>query len=236
MENEKFGRLTVKCKTSERICNRVVWLCICNCGKSVKATTTDLRRKKGGKKSCGCLLYDKITEYGRGLIDIVGKRYGNLLVIENSGQRKRNRILWKCKCNCGIEKLLLKSSLESGLVVSCGCHKASIAKNRAGDKHWNWKGGITDAHVKDRNCQNYINWRKAVFSRDGFKCIECKVTGVLNAHHLDCFSKYPELRFVIENGVTLCKQCHCNFHKVYGKENNTKFQFEEFQLKNSCIK
>ena len=58
-------------------------------------------------------------------------------------------------------------------------------------------------------------WRKKVFERDNFTCRKCeKVGGKLNAHHINPFSTHPELRFDIENGLTLCHSCHVELHKT----------------------
>ncbi len=60
---------------------------------------------------------------------------------------------------------------------------------------------------------DYENWRTRVFIRDNFTCLICeKVGGKLNAHHIESWVKYPELRFDINNGVTLCEDCHFIIH------------------------
>lgn len=61
---------------------------------------------------------------------------------------------------------------------------------------------------------NYEKWRKLVFDRDSFICCMChQVGGKLQAHHIKEWSKYEELRYNIDNGVTLCVECHKSFHK-----------------------
>jgi hypothetical protein len=88
---------------------------------------------------------------------------------------------------------------------------------RNGKYHWNWKGGITNENHQIRESADYKHWIKAVFIRDDFICQKCgKKGGKLNAHHIKKFSKYPELRFVINNGVTLCESCHKKQHKENG--------------------
>lgn len=69
-----------------------------------------------------------------------------------------------------------------------------------------------------RKCEDYKKWRIDVFNRDFFTCQCCgQVGGILNAHHIKEFSKYPELRFKVDNGITLCKSCHKEIHKKKGK-------------------
>lgn len=65
-----------------------------------------------------------------------------------------------------------------------------------------------------RKTAEYKEWRKAVFIRDGFTCQLCgKVGGTLNAHHIKPYARYPELRFVVDNGITLCQSCHKELHR-----------------------
>lgn len=53
--------------------------------------------------------------------------------------------------------------------------------------------------------------------RDNFICQACKQTGGrLVSHHIKKFSDFPELRFDIENGITLCQTCHINLHRMEG--------------------
>ena len=67
-----------------------------------------------------------------------------------------------------------------------------------------------------RHSGEYANWRKAVFERDKYTCQLCmNKGGVLNAHHIKRYSDFPQFRYDVDNGVTLCKRCH---RKVYKNE------------------
>lgn len=86
---------------------------------------------------------------------------------------------------------------------------------------------LYDFHLK--------RWRLAVFKRDGFTCQCCgdDEGGNLNAHHIKNFSNNVEGRLDIENGITLCENCHNptikgSFHHTYGTRNNTREQLEEY--------
>ena len=77
------------------------------------------------------------------------------------------------------------------------------------EKNPNWKGGITPSMEEIRDCVEYKLWRESVFERDNFTCIWCgQRGGRLEADHVKSFADYPALRFAIDNGRTLCKECH----------------------------
>lgn len=86
-----------------------------------------------------------------------------------------------------------------------GKHIVSIQ----GEKHWNWQGGKTKINGAIRMTLEYKEWRRSVFKRDSHTCQICfKRGGDLHADHIKPFAYFPELRFDINNGRTLCPPCH----------------------------
>ena len=87
--------------------------------------------------------------------------------------------------------------------------RKKISIGNSGEKSHLWRGGITSINMKIRNTLEMRLWREAVFKRDEFTCIWCgQFGGTLNADHIKSFSQFPELRFSIDNGRTLCIDCH----------------------------
>lgn len=99
-----------------------------------------------------------------------------------------------------------------------------------GKKHYNWKGGITPLNHSLRTSSKWKIWRELVFLRDNFTCqnLNCKFCNnkigvMLHPHHIKCFAKFPELRFLVSNGITYCKEFHINsklLHKNLGEIKN----------------
>ena len=92
-------------------------------------------------------------------------------------------------------------------------HKRLIGIQSVGriakEKNPAWKGGVTSINAAIRGSKEYILWRKSVFERDNYTCIWCLVRGgELHADHIKPFAYFPELRFAIDNGRTLCVSCH----------------------------
>ena len=71
-------------------------------------------------------------------------------------------------------------------------------------------------------------WRISVIKRDNGKCVLCEENGKLEVHHLDGYHWCKSRRYDIDNGVTLCSECHKEFHSIYTTKNNTEEQFKKF--------
>ncbi len=92
-----------------------------------------------------------------------------------------------------------------------------------------WKGGVTTKNEFWRKSNEYKEWRRLVFERDGFICQKTKENShSLHPHHIQNFATNEELRFDVSNGITLCEKAHREFHKIYGSSNNTLEQLLEF--------
>lgn len=92
-----------------------------------------------------------------------------------------------------------------------------------------WKWWVSSKNELDRKSLNYRNWRKYIFTRDNFTCKKCNISWwKLNAHHINNFSEFEELRFDINNWITLCESCHRTFHCIYWRYNNTKEQLYDY--------
>lgn len=72
--------------------------------------------------------------------DLAGKRFGQLTVIERCGTNNSGNVLWKCRCDCGNEKIVAGGKLTSGRATNCGCQTTEI-KRRKASKHGITAGG-----------------------------------------------------------------------------------------------
>lgn len=90
--------------------------------------------------------------------------------------------------------------------------RQKLSDSHKGEKHWNYKKDRTKLKPREnrRDDMFYKDWRKFVYKRDEFKCKlhseDCK--GKLEAHHIFSWREYPTLRYIIENGITLCHAHH----------------------------
>lgn len=127
---QRFGKLVIEDtfykKKNENAKSKVQYAkCKCDCGNETEVLVSSL--KTGNTLSCGCLQREKIKNTKYHLTDdFIGERFGKLVI---SGYDETQR-KWKCKCDCGNEIYLLKSSLTVNGYRSCGHCNNKSSKNR----------------------------------------------------------------------------------------------------------
>lgn len=198
LTNNKYGRLIAIRRVGSDKYKISLWLCLCSCGK--EKVVKQNRLKQGITQSCGCLAKEKAIERLKKMY-----RFGS----SNSFFGKKHTESAKAKMS-------------------------EVSKKRIGVKSHNWKGGITPKNQKIRNSEEYKQWRLSVFERDNYSCVLCGNRSsvgnpvTLNADHIKPFAYYPELRLDVNNGRTLCVDCHRNTDTYCGRayskyERNTIF-------------
>ena len=135
----------------------------------------------------------------------------------------------KCK-QCGITLATWRGEL---------CKKCFLMRDQSGPKNSAWRSDLTisekEKNIKDRKNILVYRWVKAVKEIYNNTCDICGITDVImHAHHLFNWVDNPDKRYDIKNGVCLCRVCHVEFHKNYGKRNNTEEQYLEYKRKKKC--
>jgi len=160
------------------------------------------------------------------ITDLSGQRFGRLTIISYHSF-KNKEYFWLTKCDCGNEKVLRARSFRTGRVTSCGCYRSECSKLRltegnklrVGEKHPKWDPTKSNKE-RYRLRKNKISYvRIEAFERDNYTCQCCLKRGLnLNAHHIAPFSTNIELRYDVNNLITLCVDCHKQYHKQYKKD------------------
>lgn len=215
-----------------------MYLCQCDCGNTREVAMNGLRQ--GNSRSCGC--YQKEIAKHNTFKDLTGKVFGRLTVIKEGAGRVYDNgtqnATWICQCECGNTHETTTAILNSGKSNSCGCIQSMMMVERmSGKNHYNYNPNLTnEQRLKHRYVlggKNAEKWRNDVYKRDNYTCQVCGARNGKgkridhNAHHLDGWNWCEEKRFDLDNGITLCKECHYDFHNTYGRGDNTKEQFEE---------
>jgi len=105
----------------------------------------------------------------------------------------------------------------AGRIVSIETRRKA-SESQAGKLNHNWKGGISYRANRKQIGYLYENWKKEVLIRDSSNCTICnKFCLYAIVHHIRPVSLFPELTYIVENGKTVCYDCHMVIHqKVSG--------------------
>ncbi len=144
------------------------------------------------------------------------------------------KVQYKCDICGGIYNIQYK-----GYITNCAnkdmCKKCyyQLLQDQSKEETPNYNPNLEAELRKRRNYDGkIINWRKQVFIRDDYTCWKCgKKGGYKNAHHINPYHKNKELRYDVNNGITLCKECHIEYHSKYKKSNCNKETLKEFIMR-----
>lgn len=160
---------------------------LCRCDCGKEKIVTSSNLRLGRVRNCGCLR--SISKLGK-----------------KTGPRPNRK---------GI-RVAIATEFKKGLIPAGGFE----TRFKKGPDHLLWKGGITSEHNLIRHGRKYKQWRNAVYFRDRFHCQRCQKhceEKNIVAHHVKSFTTHEHLRFIVNNGITLCRSCHLNLHKEEDK-------------------
>lgn len=186
-------------KTIDRACSVcgfifqiISWQKRQTCSKKCRYELSNKSQPKKRPKQCQMCQKDF---YGTGRVKYCSTHYFG---------KGRKTVFYRCM-DCGEEVSPVKS------VVRC---RKCAAKFISGENHPNWihdRSSLSRVvNYGERRSYMYANWRKQVWLRDNFKCkiANPDCGGRVEAHHILGWASYPELRYEVNNGITLCHAHH----------------------------
>lgn len=192
----------------------------CECGREFHPETSKRRycsvecglkyKKKGGKKGKH---YPNNQRAAKRICVVCGKEFRAVKDDKKRHQKYCSKDCWNHRARkinhclyCGKEIITMESVDKKYCCEKC---RAEDYKRRfKGDKSPQWKGGRTSEWKCILSSAEYKEWRQRVFQRDGYTCRWCGSKKNIEAHHIKGKAAHPELMFDVDNGLTLCHECH----------------------------
>src|SRR5699024_4547332 len=145
---------------------------------------------------------------------------------DNRERRKQQALIAKKKMSARTpgRKRLIK-------LMQTDEYKKKQRISKTGERNGMWNPNLTEEdRMHTRNYRDYKVFKDGVLKRDGYTCIRCQSKKVddLVVHHINGYHWDEGSRTEIDNGATLCNECHKEFHSIYGYGDNDLFQFAQF--------
>lgn len=204
---ERFGRLVVSEMLYGYKNHRTYAKCSCDCGLDTIVCVNNLI--KGATQSCGCLERESRFSRENHEKNLLGDRFGHLVVIEKTNRRATNgSVIWKCLCDCGNTPNVTSSHLLRGKTRSCGCNRISkyeeIVKEFLDE---NAEEYLMEYEFAD--CRNVFPLRFDFYLPKRNVCIECQ--GQQHYQPVDFFGGDTRYQSVLNNDTikkNYCKERH----------------------------
>jgi 5-methylcytosine-specific restriction endonuclease McrA len=224
LTRHRFGRWVVLSRAENARDGKPRWNVKCDCGKLRAVHGSSLH--SGTTLSCGCYRDEQVSRHN--LINLAGQRFGRLVVVSRAENPGKKHTRWAVICDCGEKRVVHADNLRSGHTTSCGCLK----REQRGDKspHWNPKLTQKDRDRRRHGTPTYTTYTtvaQKVRRRDRATCLVCSAPRSTQVHHLEPWATAHDLRYDPANLVTLCKECHYQFHKLYGHDADLE-DFEDY--------
>lgn len=174
---------------------------------------------------------DSCSKIQRKSMWMIGKSFGRLTVLSRGNDQVcKNgniRVVFNCLCTCGKYVSVRSDHLKNGAITSCGCF--FIERQSGANNHF-YNPNLTDEErSQSRRRPGQDTWSKRVRRRDNYTCCVCQSTENVIAHHLNSYKENEELRYDINNGITMCTSCHLDFHKNFMGSYKTPCTAEDFE-------
>lgn len=206
LTGKKFGKLLVISKETNNKHGKSRWSCKCDCG--IIKVIDHNALSSGNAVSCGC---SKILFLQSKTIDLIGKKFGRLTVIEKIKKEGSRRLYWRCICDCGKEKIIDGEALRKKATTSCGCyHKEKVRTVRV-NRIGNIYGQLT---VLKQSLKNDINKK---YTAGIYWVCQCSCGGIIECRgdRLHC------------NKIQSCEQCREQARQI---KMSTEFIGHKFHL------
>lgn len=167
---------------------------------------------------------------GNGRISV---RKGTTIIVKTSDLKPNSHCSVEVECDCcgktfNVRYVDYTTYNHKGNYYCTHCAKSIFI---SGENHPCWNPNKTnEERIQGRHYPEYIEFVKKVLARDKYTCQCCGYTNdnSMDVHHLNGYNWFIDGRTDETNAVALCKNCHGNFHSLYGKGHNTKEQYEEW--------
>lgn len=187
--------------------------------------------------TCGKEIYrtqSQLKKYLKHYCSIECKTISMKPLLMKNNKLRMNQLTAKC-AYCGKNITITPCKLKSKNHIYCSlkCKNKGWSKFYSGENSPNWNDELTEEErIIGRKYKEYYIWRIRVYERDSYTCQCCGDSRGHNlvAHHILNYSECKNLRTDINNGISLCKDCHKEFHDIYGYTKNNAEQLTAFLI------